>query len=784
MPSALLRRLRSSIRTDRVPFSRREQWYALAVALLAGVAVWILATQLFPYHSSNDDEAVYLLQAAMLLEGQLELHAGELAGAFRPWFFIEDGGRLYPKYSPVPSAMYAVSMALFGEPRVTLAAVAAGNAALVYVLGSIAVDRRVGVVAAAVFAASPMTLLTTSVFLPYAPTTVLNLAFAVCYLRGVRSGRLRDAGAAGTAIGLAFFARPYTAVLFAAPFICHALWTVVRPLRRGDWDPRERFRPLPNAIRRNAVTAAIGLAFVGVALAYNARLTGSALVFPYQAFAPLDGPGFGRRRLLDHSIEYTPALALEANAYVLEYFWTRWFAAGPLGSLAALAGLGAAVRGWIRRDTETESPPRAAGVEKRDGSDTSSTGRESRIDPIAGILLIGVLLSVSLGNVPFWGNFNVLGTMADPTDGFVSEFGPLYHFDLLAPFSIFAAFGFVTGWRRLRASATAGRLEAATSRDAARAVALAALAASVLVVGAANAALVSTPVERHAPHTDRFEAAYEPFEEREFENDLVFLPTPYGQWQGHPFQSLRNDPGLDGEVVYALEGSAERDFAVLDAYPDRDYYRYTYRGEWTAEPSDPIVPAIQPLTVRDGASFAGETVVGVAEGVERVVVRLETDDAATQYEIDGSEDELAVDWSLEATGESDGVARLSDATTGRSNETGNGTTANEGTDADTANGTTADTADGTLAIDGAEDVSLSITLIQPQGATYTYTQTQSVRVTDGRVEVVWPPERTGCLLAPNCGTEGTYLPDRPELYSEWEHFETELTARGADSDGD
>ena len=777
MSSEPLHRLRSSLRVDVL---RRDQWYALTVSVLAGLAVWTLATQLFPYHSSNDDEAVYLLQAAMLLEGQLELHAGDLAGAFRPWFFIEDGGRLYPKYSPVPAAMYAISMALFGEPRVTLAAVAAGNAALVYVLGSMAVDRRVGVVAAVVFAASPMALLTTSVFLPYAPTTLLNLAFAVCYLRGVRTGRLRPAALAGTAIGLAFFARPYTAVLFAAPFICHALWTVVRSLRSGVWDPANRLRPLPNEIRRNVITAGIGLAFVGVALAYNARLTGSALVFPYQAFAPLDGPGFGHRELLNHSIEYTPALALEANAYVLEYFWTRWFTAGPIGSLAALAGVGVAIRGWLRHDVVTV-PFRAAGGDEGDGSDASSTGRENRVDQTAGLLLLGVLVSVPLGNVPFWGNYNVLGTMTDPTDGFVSEFGPLYHFDLLVPFSIFAAIGFVTGWRRLQASASHGRLEAATSRDAARAIALATLAASVLVVGAANAALVSTPVERHAPHTDRFEEAYEPFEERDFENALVFLPTPYGQWQGHPFQSLRNDPGLDGEVVYALEGSAERDFAVLDAYPDRNYYRYTYRGEWTAEPSDTIVPTIQPLTVRDGESFTGETVVGVADRVERATVRLETDDENVQYEITGPEDELTVDWSLEATGETDGVARLS-GPAADADATGNGTAAgsDNGTAANSSDGTSAET----LAIDGAEEVSLSVTLVQSQGGTYTYTQTQSVRVTDGRLEVLWPPERTGCLLVPNCGIEGTYVPDRPELYSEWEYFESELTARNTDSGAD
>jgi hypothetical protein len=283
---------------------------AAAVALAAAVAVFAVSSTVFAYHSSNHDEGVYLLQAALLLDGQLELRAGELAGAFRPWFFIEDGGRLYPKYTPVPAALFATSMALFGEPRVTLAAVAAANAGLTYLLGATVFDRRIGVVAAVLFAASPLALVTTAAFLPYAPTTALNLLFAVAYLRGVRDGSPVAAGVAGFAIGAAFFARPYTAVLFAAPFIIHAIYSIARSVSADGIG-------LTEPVRRQGLTALFGLVFVGVTLAYNARMTGSALVFPYEAFAPADGPGFGPREILDHSVTYTPELALTANGYVL-----------------------------------------------------------------------------------------------------------------------------------------------------------------------------------------------------------------------------------------------------------------------------------------------------------------------------------------------------------------------------------------------------------------------------------------------------------------------------------
>ncbi|MFC4542825.1 ArnT family glycosyltransferase [Halosolutus amylolyticus] len=734
----------------------REALVALCIAVLGGVTVFTIATQLFPYHSSNDDEAVYLLQAAMLLEGQLELHAGDLAGAFRPWFFVQDGGRLYPKYSPVPAAMYAVSMALFDEPRVTLALVAAGNAALTYVLASMVFDRRVGVGAAALFAASPMTLLSSSVFLPYAPTTLLNLVFAVAYLRGVRDGRLRDAGLAGVAIGLAFFARPYTAVLFAAPFICHACWSILRSVRDGE------DRSLPNPVRRNALTAAIGLAFVGVTLAYNARLTGSALTFPYEAFAPRDGPGFGTRRILDHSIAYTPALALEVNGYVLWYLATRWFTAGPIGTLAALAGLGLALRRWrpppldrLSRGDSTDRSPNEGSAGGGRTDDRSTDGEAAAVGRTAGLLLAGLLVTVPLGNLAFWGNFNVLAGMADPTTGLVSQFGPFYHFDLLVPLSIFAAFGLVVGWRRLRNGAIRDRLAASRSPRAVRSVLLAALVTSVLVVSVANAALLSAPIERNAAHTDRFESAYEPFEERDLENAVVFQPTPYGQWQNHPFQSLRNDPGFDGELVYALDGPPERDFAVLDAYPDRDYYRYTYRGEWSPAPDAPIEAALEPLSIRDGESFAGETVVGVPQGVDRAVVRLENESGAmATLRIADPGDSIAVEWALESGSVGDGAG----------NESG-------------ARARLAAAGNATVPLDATDEVVLEITLVQFDGGTFTYRQEVTVRTTGDGIEVVWPSERRGCLLVTDCGTEGAYLPDRSDTHREWESFETRLTER-------
>lgn len=694
---------------------------AALVAGLAGFVVFALAVSVFPYHSSNHDEAVYLLQAAMLLEGQLELHVDSLTGAFQPWFFIADGERLYPKYTPVPAAMFAGTMALFGEPRVTLAIVTAANTGLVYLLGTIAFDRRVGVLAAVLFAAAPLTLVTSSVFLPYAPTTALNLVFAVGYLRGVRDQSVIAAAVAGVAVGVAFFARPYTAVLFATPFMFHAAYRVVSAGAGGS------LRPVPDTIRRNGVTAAIGLVFVGITLAYNLRMTGSAVLFPYEAFAPADGPGFGRRRILGHSIVYSPAVALRASAHVVWYFATRWFTAGPLGTGLAAVGLVATICRWHRG--------RFAGQQG---------ASDHPVEGVTRFLLAGLFVSVTVGNLFFWGNYNILATVTDPTDGLISQFGPVYHFDLLAPLAVFGAVGLVT-CRELvsRGRAALGRR---LSPQAERAAVIVVILAGVLVGGVASAAVVAEPLERNGEHTARYETAYEPIESSSFEKALIFVPTPYGDWHGHPFQSLRNDPGFDGSAVYALDRDAADDFAVVDKFPERTPYRYTYQGEWTPEAAQQVDPKLEPLAVKRGSKQRFTTTVGVPDRVDHARVRLETTsgDGTVKRAIGEPGDSLAIEWTA---------------------------------DADTVRMPAAD-GDDSLELVGTQTVVLQVTLVQPGGGTLTYRQEVALRsgsATSGEtVEVVWPPDRYVCTLVTDCGNRGTYLPDEPDAHRDGVEFRTRV----------
>lgn len=553
---------------------RQFRMAMLGLSLLAAVAIWTVATQVFPYHSLNHDEGVYLQQAAMLLEGQLSLHP-PVDDAFRPWFFVADGDRLYPKYAPVPAAMFALGR-LAGAVRLSLAGIAAANIALVIGITREVFDRTTALVAGGVVLASPLFLITSSVFLPYAPTTMLNLVFAYGYLRADRTDDRRWAAVAGAGIALAFFARPYTALLFAIPFILHALATLVT-----DWR---------DALPRQSVIAGFGTAGVAMTLGYNAVITGSATVFPYQAFAPRDGLGFGEREILDHELTYTPDLALSVNQEVVEVFFTEWVTGGLVGVLLAIGGLVlAARRGWsARRGT-----------------------------------LAGLCITIPVGNVYFWGNYNILGDIDVAGDGLIASFGPYYHFDLIVPTAIFAAVGAVSGSRLLYRT-----LSRRIARRQARIGVVAVLLVLGGVVGATTAADVDERVGENMDVTTSYAAAYEPLDGGPPNQSLILVPDPYGDWLNHPFQWLRNDPGYDGRAVYAIDDAP---FTLVDAFPDRRVYRYAYRGTWAPYAGSPTAARLQPVDAVSGSRVRYTSTVGIPDGAVGVSARLSTDDGNRYY---------------------------------------------------------------------------------------------------------------------------------------------------------
>jgi hypothetical protein len=707
---------------------RLVRWLPLVVTLLGAVVVFVLASDLFAYHSVNDDEGVYLLQAAMLLDGQLFLRPGEYGLAVRPWFFVVDettavadagavGGpgsadlRLYSKYSPVAPAMFALGQVV-GDIHLSLAGIAGGTTYLTYRLTADFTDRVTGVVAALLLVGAPLFLFTSSVFLSYAPATLLNLAFAACYVRATRRRDRRWAVAAGVAIGLAFFARSYTAVLFALPFIAHRLWALWRAWRTARADDGVG-RRLRETLALSLGVALPGLAFVAVTLGYNAVVTGDALTFPYQAFGPQDGIGFGERELLGYDRDYTPALAAATTLALLAELGGEWTVAAPLGTGLALVGAG-----WFL----------VRAVRSRGGvtSETGSSAADNLPDRTLGLVYLGLVPAVLLGNAYFWGTLNGL------TNGLIDLLGPYYHFDLLLPLSAFGALALVEGWRGLRDT-----LHARVDRRTATAALLVVLLVSAPVLAVAESRALEEPTAENRLRTEHLAETYEPIRETDFDHAVVLTADPYGDWQQHPFQYLRNDPGFDGPVVYATEDDPERDLRVLTA-TNRTPYRFTYQGVWRGA-ATPIEPALQRLQVVESRAVSAESTLGVPDGMQAVSIRVVTDEGSARYETLQVADEDAVTVRLRLTPETVRVTNVPPATESA--------------------------ASGVAVPADASEVELVVTFVDGAGGSVTYRQTATVGASpsgegatdSGEVRAVWPPETVVCELQTDCGSESRWV---------------------------
>lgn len=697
---------------------RRFRLFSAALAALSGVVVFVLASELFPYHTVNHDEAVYLQQAAMVLDGKLAIRP-PVPDAFRPWFFVRDGSRLYPKYAPVPAATFAVGK-LLGGFRLSLALLAAGNVALTAGVVAAAFDRRTGLLAGAVLLASPLFLVDSSVFLPYAPTTFFNLLFALAYFRSRRREHRGYALLAGLAIGTAFFARPYTAVLFAAPFVVHALYSLWVGLSFDSTSGDLAFDRLSNL----SLTALAGLAGVAVTLGYNAAMTGSPLVFPYEAFAPHDGLGFGHREILGYSREYTPTLALRANAEVVSLFFTEWVVGGPVGTLLAAVGLGAFLRRVNLRPVDWSPKPSNRSPEFTDAQ--------------AKAILAGLFVSVIAGNVYFWGNLNVLGSLTRPDDGLVATLGPYYHFDLLLPTAAFAAHGALLGFDRVR------ELAAVRTEEPGRIATGLAVAGLVVLAGTTGVVLAPTVAE-NAAITEEYEQAYQPFEDRQFSNAVVFLPTPYGDWLAHPFQHLRNDPDFDGEVVYALDEGPDA-IAVAAAYPNRTYYRYVYRGEWFPAHGESVNPALRRVREVRGNSVVLDATLGIPKSADRVSMRVSTGGGVAYYATNGTPENRNLSMRLLVD---DATARLAGAGVRPVGE------------------------NSTVPVGHQDEIVVQVFVSGASGGGFSFRLELPVRQVDGSV-VALSPYREVCFVPRNCNGTAAYVEDS---VSGDVRMETELRAK-------
>ncbi len=386
---------RAAVSTDRTG----HRATAAVLLLVVGAGAWALvgSRQLFPYLSEDHDEGLYLLQANALAEGHLFPPAPKHAEAFRPFLSVLSDGRFVLKYAPVHASILAVSVRLTGEARPALALIAVGVLVLTYALAKeVLGEPFLAALATAFLALSPLFLVQTATFLAYCSSLLLLEGFALALLRGVRLNSRRLLSLSGLIFGLALFARPFDAILWAVPIGLYGVWS-----QRAD---RGR-------LVRNVGSFALGAALPVVAmLLYYRAATGSPFRTPFNLLEPQDTLGFGPRRLLPGQPElfFTPAHGT--------YGIIRYAVLISAWGFGGLILVGLFVAGLVRRRMQGPQP-----------------------------WLTMVLISFSVGYMFFWGTF---GTSL--RGSLTSFLGPFYFLPVLVPVTFVAAKAFGDLWRHDR----------------------------------------------------------------------------------------------------------------------------------------------------------------------------------------------------------------------------------------------------------------------------------------------------------------------------------------------
>ncbi|WP_083418447.1 DUF6541 family protein [Pseudofrankia sp. BMG5.36] len=558
----------------------------LLLALCSFVGSLLLQAFLYPRGSGDADEAAYVLQARMLLDGRLTLDARVVEPFFQPWLTGIHGNHVFTKYLPGWPALLALSQALFGTMTVAPAAAAACWVVGAYLLARELFDDVWTALAAAVLLAlSPLVLLHTALPLAYACcAAVLTLASALL-LRGAHTGSRPALIGGGALVGFALLNRPYDVVLVALPLV---LFVAARQRRT------------PRALLTRSVWAALGAApLVAVLLAYCWYVTGSPLRLPLSASDPLDTFGFGPRRILptESSFPFTRHLAEDALWDTLGAAPSWYF--GGLG-LIALAAVGLLAP---RRRAER-------------------------------LLLLATTGVVLAGYFFWWGS-------AFAVPGLRNGLGPHYHLAGFTPVVILAAAGARWLWTLLPARPRVRRAaHSARPVRCARVARLGGLARPTAVaLSVAGLAALTVPTLQPRIDVQHSVDAGNDFLDALVPDDLpgpalvVVTPGVTSRYTQVPYHTLRNSPGLDGPIVYAADigpGIA----ALPDRMPGRALYRLrpdelvdadipgSYRGSFVPLRRVTGTRVEIRVTIRPPAGAAGGSATAPAGGGSRMYVRL------------------------------------------------------------------------------------------------------------------------------------------------------------------
>ena len=259
---------------------------ALLFSLTAILFSALVGEKVFEGIPHLEDELAYVWQAQVIAHGQLSLASPKDAPSFFVPFVVDYQGRRFSKYPLGWPILLAVGVKL-GARGLVNPLLAGLGVWLIYLLGKRLVGPFASLLAAGLTLTSPFFLLNSGSLLSHPLGLVLSAALALVWLDGFGAPGaprrwLPDLTAAGL-VGALVITRPLTAAAVVLPFAVHGLALFARGNRQ--------------ARLHLMVMALLALGFCGLHFAWQAALTGHALLNPYTLVWPYDrvgfGPGFG-----------------------------------------------------------------------------------------------------------------------------------------------------------------------------------------------------------------------------------------------------------------------------------------------------------------------------------------------------------------------------------------------------------------------------------------------------------------------------------------------------------
>jgi 4-amino-4-deoxy-L-arabinose transferase-like glycosyltransferase len=477
----------------------------VVLAFLASLATLMTAWFAFPQGTVDLDEVSYQMQANALGDGHLTLPAATYDPFFRPFLSGVRGDRVVFKYQPEWPAMIAASDLAFGSSLPLRALLGGGGVlAVAWLAWELARDRQVALVAAAVTTASPFTWVEAASLLSYQLFFVLAAAAAAALIRAINTSKRGTGVVAGVLVGCVVLHRPFDAILVLGPVLVYVAWQTSRQQRLGH---------LAVAVAMGAVGPLVVLG------AYNEAVMGAVWRFPFGVTGAIDTFGFGWRGSFEipgggrnGQLHYTLGTAIHTIGHVLLVL-PLFIALTPL--VLGFAGMLV----WARR-------------------------RDSRV-----WVLVAMIATVFIGYFFWWSPANAARFGLD------KALGPFYHYPLLAPLIVAAAWGAVTWWPRRRAAAGLVLLGVAWS-----------VPASVIVMRQAGS---QGQVRSAAVNTTDGSGPRLVFQAPLFVND--------------PYLRFADDVPVNGDRVVAVDNPGRR-LDVIDRYPKR--VAYLLRTQ--SDPQDPF----------------------------------------------------------------------------------------------------------------------------------------------------------------------------------------------------